>query len=70
MIWGLLGEEGRARWFMATRKGAVLVKSGFSEELGDAFRSLVHLDCMYFVIYTAFAHTARGAGEGGGPTRA
>jgi hypothetical protein len=67
---GLLGEEGRARWLMGAGKGAVFVKARFSEELGDALRGLVHLDCVDLVIYAALAHTARGTGERGGPTGA
>jgi hypothetical protein len=34
--WSLLREEGRARLFMTTWEGVVLVKARFSEKLGDA----------------------------------
>jgi len=68
MVWGLLREERRARWLMAARKGAVLIKARISEELCNALRGLVHLYCVYFVICAAFAHTARWTGKGAGPT--
>jgi len=69
--WSLLGEEGRARWFVVGRVGIVLVKARFSEELGDALRCLVHLDGMYlFGVYAAVPYSiARGTRKGARPTR-
>ena len=70
MVGGLLREERRARWLMAARKGAVLVKARISKELGNALRGLVHLYCVYLVICAALAHTVRWTGKGAGPTGA
>ena len=68
MRWGLLRKEGGAGWLVRGR--IALVKTGFSEELGDALRCLVHLDGVYFFgVYAAVpSRTARGTGEGAGPT--
>ena len=70
MRWGLLGEKGGAGWLVGGWDGIVLVKAGFSQELGDALRCLVHLDGVYFFgVYAAVpCSTARGTGEGAGPT--
>jgi hypothetical protein len=64
----LLGEEGWAGWVVPAREGLVLIKVGFSEELSDALRSLVHLNGMYLGLCAALAHTAWRTSEGSRPT--
>jgi hypothetical protein len=68
--WSLLREEGGTGWLVRVRMGVALVKAGFSEELGDALRCLVHLDGMnFFGVYAAVSYRATwGTGEGAWPT--
>jgi hypothetical protein len=61
----LLGEKGRTGGVLSIREGVFLAKAGFAEELGDAFRGLIHLDGMHLTICAAFADgAAGGTGKG------